>query len=247
MPDTDTQRNWDEREEYIERMLRAVAGMHLVDETAPHTFRANELTRTLSEPGFDLGFQELLDNALGPHSTISHMTNWARDHKYIAPQRSTEGPYQEARNIVGTTTFQHWVKEDPASLSNLSALMKVIQRDRLNWSEWFPADVLFKAPTSKGDVLLVDVGGGLGHDTTGLARRYPDKEVEFVVEDLPSVIAETRNETLDHRIKLVEHDFFKPQPVKGAKIVSLKLSSRRPASNDLVLIVAPVLHAQDHA
>ena len=41
-----------------------------------------------------------------------------------------------------------------------------------------------------------------------------------MVEDLPSVIAETREEKLDPRIELKEHDFFTEQPVEGAKIVS---------------------------
>lgn len=54
----------------------------------------------------------------------------------------------------------------------------------------------------------------------GLAGRYPDRKVRLVVEDLPSVIAETKLEDLDSRIELVEHDFFKAQPIKGAKIVS---------------------------
>ena len=40
-----------------------------------------------------------------------------------------------------------------------------------------------------------------------------------MVEDLPEVIRETRTQTLDPRIELVEHDFFKKQPIQGAKVV----------------------------
>lgn len=209
----------EDRAEYLGRMLRAVAALNLVDETGPDSFRANEITSTLAEEGFDLGFRELYDSAIGPRSTLSAMTDWARDNAYRAPERGTDGPYQRARGIVGTNTFAHWVKDDPESLKNLSALMKIIQRDRLNWSEWFPADALFKGANGGSDrVFLVDVGGGLGHDTSALAKRYPDKKVRFVVEDLPSVIAETKTQKLDPRVELVEHDFFKAQPVQGAQI-----------------------------
>lgn len=208
-----------DREEYIGRMLRAVAALNLVDETGPSKFQANEITSTIAEDGFDMGFRELYDNAIGPRSTLSAMTDWGRDNSYTAPERGTDGPFQRARGIVGTNTFEHWVKDDPASLSNLSALMKIIQRDRLNWSEWFPAETLFDGTEGHDDrIFLVDVGGGWGHDTSALAGRYPDKKVRFVVEDLPSVIAETRGEKLDPRVELVEHDFFTKQPIRNAKI-----------------------------
>ena len=62
----------------------------------------------------------------------------------------------------------------------------------------------------------------------GLCGRYPDKKVKLIVEDLPSVIAETKEEKLDSRIELVEHDFFTTQPIKAAKIVSVH--SLRPYS-----------------
>ncbi|KAK5170952.1 uncharacterized protein LTR77_004096 [Saxophila tyrrhenica] len=208
-----------DREEYVIRMCRAVGGMSLLDEIEPGVYQANELTHTLADPGFDLGIRELFDGALGPHSTLSHMTDWGKEKGWTAPERAANGPYQQARGIVGTNTFRHWVQSEPHQLSRLSALMKVIQRDRLNWSEWFPADALFTEGSESGDVpFIVDVGAGLAHDLMGLASRYPDKKVRFVAEDLPSVIAETREEKLDSRIELVEHDFFQAQPIKGAKI-----------------------------
>jgi hypothetical protein len=249
-PQDDTEDNHAEREEYITRMLRAVCALNLVDEAGPHVFQANDLTRTLAEDGFHLGFKELYDAALGPHSTIAHMNYMGKKSAWKAPVRAPDGPYQAARGIVGQNTFEHWVKDDPTMLSNLSALMKIIQRDRLNWSAWFPADVLFpSSETGKSDeVFMVDVGGGLGHDLMGLASRYPDKKIRLIVEDLPSVIAETREEKLDPRIELVEHDFFTKQPVKGAKIVSdlLQATQFLPVWTDQDTLFV-VFHAQDHA
>ena len=217
----DTEDNNAEREEYITRMLRAVSALNLVDEAGPHMFQANDLTRTLAEEGFHLGLKELYDAALGPDSTIAHMNYMGKKSAWRAPERAPDGPYQAARGIKGEDTFTHWVKNEPHMLSNLSALMKIIQQQRLNWSAWFPSDVLFPSSDSgeSDGVFMVDVGGGLGHDLMGLAGRYPDKKIRLTVEDLPSVIAETREENLDPRIELKEHDFFTAQPVKGAKIV----------------------------
>jgi hypothetical protein len=220
VPDNDSDEVLADREEYVTRMCQAVSGMNLIDEVSSRTYQANAITHAWADPGFDLGVRELFDSALGPHSTLSHMTDWGKEHAWTAPERSANGPYQEARGIVGTTTFTHFVEKEPHMLSRLSALMKVIQRDRLNWSEWFPADVLFPKGSESSDVpFMVDVGGGLGHDLSAMAARYPDKTIRLIVEDLPSVIAETKEEKLDSRIELVEHDFFKPNPVKEAKIV----------------------------
>ena len=250
VPESDTEKNLADREEYVIRMLRAICALNLADEAGPHVYQANELTRTLAEPGFDAGIKELFDTALGPHSTLHHMLYWAKDHAYVAPERSTDGPFQQARGIVGTTTFQHFVKDEPALLSNLSALMKVIQRDRLNWSAWFPADVLFDSSEGgkSDDVFMIDIGGGLGHDLSGLAERYPDKKVRLVVEDLPEVILEAKAESLDPRIELVEHDFFQTQPIKGAKIVSNLFRRTRclRLQTDLAAFLS-VFHAQNHA
>ena len=214
-----------QQEDFIVRNMSAVCALNLVDEIAPSTYLANALTKTLAEPGFDAGFRFLFDTTLGPHSTASHMVTWAKDHSYKAPMSSLDGPYQQARGIAGKTGFEHWVKDEPEHSSNLAALMQRIQQDRLNWSAWFPADVLFgDSESSKHDhdehIFMVDVGGGLGHDLTSFASRYPDKKMHLHLQDLPEVIRETKMQKLDSRIEVSEHDFFQPQPIRGARIVS---------------------------
>lgn len=164
--ESDTEQDVVEREEFMTRMLSAVCALNLADETAPRVYQANELTRTLADPAFEAGFIFLHDTTMGPHSTNYHLLSWAKEHGYKAPTSSTDGPYQQARGIAGTTAFEDWTKRTPQHMSNLSKLMSRLQKDRLNWSEWFPADVLF-GPTgavTESEVFMVDVGGGLGHD-----------------------------------------------------------------------------------
>lgn len=222
---SDTEQDLIEREDFLNRMLRAVCTLHLADESEPSMYMANDLTRTLADPGFEAGFNQVFKNTLGPDSTVSHMLTWAKNNGFKAPLNSTDGPFQQARGIAGTTTFQHWVQNDRATLSDLSAFMKRIQPDRLNWSAWFPAEALFGPPgADKEDgheeIFMVDVGGGLGHDLSGFARMYPDRKLRLVLQDLPEVIEEAKTQDLDSKIELSEHDFFQPQPIKGARVVS---------------------------
>jgi demethylsterigmatocystin 6-O-methyltransferase len=204
-----------EREEYIARMLRSVAALNLADEVAPGVYQGNELKRTLADPGFEAGFVEVYDNTMGPSSTASHMLSWAKDNGYKVPRVSTDGPFQRSRSILGTTTFQHWVKDDLLSLTQLSAFMKRIQPVRLNWIEWFRSEVLFSGEPDSNRIFMVDVGGGMGHDISAFASRYPDRKMCLVLQDLPEVIDEGKTHQLDDRIERSEHDFFKPEPIKG--------------------------------
>jgi hypothetical protein len=213
-----------QREEFVSRILSACAAMRLLDEAAPFVYQTNDMTRTMSESGYEDGWIFMYDNIAGPQSTYSNMLTWVREHGFRAPVDATQGAFQMARGITGTSTFAHWEKKDPASLMQLSTWMKAQQQNRLNWSAWFPAEELFSEKREKGSerVFLIDVGGGLGHDLHAFAQRYKDrKNMKLVLHDLPEVIAEAKGQNLDARISVQEQNFFAPNAVKGANIVSL--------------------------
>ena len=69
---------------------------------------------------------------------------------------------------------------------------------------------------AKSDVLLVDVGGGLGDDLEELRAKCPAlAERRLVLQELPEVVRKVPPEKR-HAFEPMAHDFFKPQPVAGA-------------------------------
>lgn len=84
-------------------------------------------------------------------------------------------------------------------------------RREYHWYDMFPVGLLdLKDPSS---VLLVDVGGGRGHDLQGFQRRYPHLKGRFILQDLSRVI-----NSLDNSLEGIErmaYDFFESQPVQG--------------------------------
>ncbi|KAK1522184.1 O-methyltransferase [Colletotrichum costaricense] len=61
--------------------------------------------------------------------------------------------------------------------------------------------------------LIVDVGGGPGHISMALAKKYP--KLHFEVQDLPETVevgAKSCPEELKGRVTFRPHDFMKPQP-----------------------------------
>ena len=211
-----------ERRDFVVRMLRVVAAIGGVDEHAEFMYSANEVTKAMADPGFAAGFQMIFDNVMGPQSTMSEMVRYHKENGWRAASSATDGPWQRARDRVGRSTFDSWISDDPIQLTRLSSFMQRMQRDRPHWTEWFPEDALFR----KGgiDIVFVDMGGGRGHDLLALAKKYPDKTMSLVLQDLPAVIAggeETRSQSgqaLDKRIEVVKHSFFEPQPVQGANV-----------------------------
>lgn len=65
----------------------------------------------------------------------------------------------------------------------------------------------------ENEVLLVDIGGGAGHDLLGFRARHSELKGRLILEELPYMI----NRVVDKLdgVELVEHDFYTPQPIKG--------------------------------
>ncbi|KAJ5710455.1 O-methyltransferase [Penicillium malachiteum] len=71
------------------------------------------------------------------------------------------------------------------------------------------------SPTEKDAVLLVDVGGGKGHDLILFQTRYGDLPGRQILQDLPSVVEQAGQ--LPEGLEATGHDFFKPNPIQGAR------------------------------
>lgn len=78
---------------------------------------------------------------------------------------------------------------------------------------------------SGDDVLLVDVGGSSGHDLVSFRTGHPNVAGRLVLQDLPEAItaAKASGELEKQGIEAVEHDFFTPEDVRGARVYYLKM------------------------
>lgn len=92
--------------------------------------------------------------------------------------------------------------------------------NRAFWADWFPVRerVLDHPDLCADKPLLIDIGGGRGHDLIAFRQRFPDAPGKLVLEDLPGVIDEVRGAPdLDAAgVETVKYDFFSQvQPVQG--------------------------------
>jgi len=78
---------------------------------------------------------------------------------------------------------------------------------------------------SAEDVLMVDVGGSSGHDLVSFRSNHPDIPGRLILQDLPEAIeaAQVAGELQAKNIEAIEHDFFTPEPITGARVYYLKM------------------------
>lgn len=84
-----------------------------------------------------------------------------------------------------------------------------IQRGE-QWFEFYPVRERLRV-TSPSDILLVDIGGGIGHDIAKFCAAFPDLPGRLVLQDAPAVLQQAE---LPSAIEAIAHDFFKPQPTQ---------------------------------
>jgi hypothetical protein len=108
------------------------------------------------------------------------------------------------------------MKENPEVASQFNNHMTAYHQGRPSWMDtgFYDVESLF-SNIDKDDVLLVDVGGSMGHDLSEFRCKWSGAPGRLVLQDLPEVVAQARTMQLNPSIEVMEHDFFTEQPIKG--------------------------------
>lgn len=115
------------------------------------------------------------------------------------------------------------------------------QRDgRPNWLDFFPFEerIMHDFRHTDDAVLIVDIGGGLGHVIESILDKYPGLKGRCILQDLPDTIKQVQSPRTS--IEPMVHDFFTSQPIKG-DIISVILC----AMAKIVNIGARVYHLRN--
>lgn len=130
---------------------------------------------------------------------------------YKNPGDPKNGPFQHAYHTTGSCW--DWLAQNTDALDRFNTFMEGGRDETAHWAQWFPVQKQLLDGALADRPLLVDVGGGRGHDLVEFKEKFPLGPGRLVLEDLPSVIEDIQH--LDSDIQRVKHDFFQPQPVKG--------------------------------
>lgn len=205
----------DLRESLVRRLLAHCSTYHVYYQASPDHFVHTAASKLLAENDgmrnwFLIGAQETLPGTLKTaDALIKYPNSEEPEHCGWSVQNATDLPIframanmpERAKVVAGAMTWH-------AMLPGYSA-------------QYLAANFPWR---SSGQLLVVDVGGGLGHVSRTLIEYSPT--VQCIVEDLSEVILQAQeglSADLRERINFKVHDFFQEQPVKGADVYLLRL------------------------
>ncbi|KAH8881668.1 S-adenosyl-L-methionine-dependent methyltransferase [Thozetella sp. PMI_491] len=198
----------------LRRMLRYLASIGQIQETGRDAYAANTLTKTLAQPGYAGVVYHFFDN-VGP--ALQVFPNFLAENQYRDIDNAAKTPAQKAFST--DLPMFAWLPTRPERFEPLQKTMAVQPQGQVPWFSVFPFES--QVGTFAGPDVLVDVGGGLGHQCAGLLRGLPELELRgrLVLQDLPQTLKQVP--PLDG-VRITAHDFFQPQPVRGARFYYLR-------------------------
>ncbi|KAI9720080.1 MAG: hypothetical protein M1828_005808 [Chrysothrix sp. TS-e1954] len=195
----------------IARILRHLNAEDVVAEPEPDTFVAH-LTQALTEPRYSQGMVYTYDVA---GLSFRQLPAYLKKTDYEMPTKLEDGPFQFAHN--SKVPFWVWLAENDY-LDAFNAYMAGYRQGKPVWTQdgFYPVTKrLLSNKTSDDEVLLVDVGGGMGHDLAHFKSEFSQAPGRLVLQERPEVVDSLK--TLPGGIEAQKHDFFTEQPVQGAR------------------------------
>ena len=144
--------------------------------------------------------------------SFRNLPHYFRKTGYVNPTKLDDGPFQDAHGTK--VSFFMWLGENPKYLEAFNNYMGGYRKGKASWMDtgFFPVQELGQG-IGPEDVLLVDIGGGLGHDLEELKAKHPELQGRLILQERPEVLQQVGS--ADKPFELMEHDFFTEQPVKG--------------------------------
>jgi demethylsterigmatocystin 6-O-methyltransferase len=140
---------------------------------------------------------------MGP--AFLHMPTHFASTNYAEPTSQETSPYFQLFN----RGFWDRVNASPKLKREFDTYMAAHKKGGSSLVDLLPLSRLVSGYNAAFPVLLVDIGGNVGHQCIELKTRYPDLQGGVVVQDLKCA------EDLGAGVKGMEYDFFTPQPIKG--------------------------------
>ncbi|KAJ5131069.1 O-methyltransferase family 2 [Penicillium bovifimosum] len=197
----------------LARILKHLAAMGVILETGPNEYRRTGISSSLSMKRYNDAYP-CMTNCIT--AGVLALPAQLKKDSYANPSNGKDCAFQRGFNT--DLHFFEFMKANPEIASQFNNHMSAYHQGRPSWMDvgFYNVPSLFPN-VEQNDVLLVDVGGSMGHDLSEFRRKWRDAPGRLVLQDLPEVIAQAKIMQLHWSIEAMEHDFFTEQPIKGAR------------------------------
>jgi len=197
------------------RILRYLSSQRLVTEVDEDTFTANNITHTLSQPGFAAGMRHNFEVHMPCMTKIPH---FLADTKYANPSDAMHSAFQIAHQ-TDLPAFV-WGLSKPKLVEDMIMWMGAVYGDRpTTWLDAYDMSKHCEGSTAE-DVIFVDVAGNVGHQCALLKAKLPELKGRVILEDLPQVVPQAIPVP---GLEAIGLDMWQGQPIKGAKTYYMRM------------------------
>ncbi|KAF5677833.1 hypothetical protein FCIRC_6654 [Fusarium circinatum] len=195
----------------LRRLFRLLAAFYVVEETDVDTFKPTPFS-------YAIGDESTKVRASLEAATYQYISSGQNLPKYLAkigykvPTAAEDNNY--ACSDPDGLNFFGRLQKSPECYEAFTGHMEAWTSWKTPWTKIYdPSKLIEGADLAKP--LVVDVGGNTGIDISHVLKAGLDlPKGALVLQDLPEIIERA---DVDEKITAMVHDFFKPQPIKGAR------------------------------
>ncbi|KAI9369373.1 S-adenosyl-L-methionine-dependent methyltransferase [Aspergillus egyptiacus] len=199
----------------LARLMKHMATMGVIVETGPDEYRRNGFSTSLSAKRYSDAYPCMTGCiTFGLTSLPSHLKRTG----YKNPSDGRNAAFQDGYRT--SSHFFEYLKDHPEHAEQFNNHMTAYHQGRPSWMDvgFYPVESLTAdLNIASDDVLLVDVGGGVGHDLAEFHRKWPQIPGRLILQDLPEVLEQAKTMNPTPAIEKMSHNFFTEQPIKGAR------------------------------
>ncbi len=192
----------------IDRLLRYLAALGVINEVGKDSYAPNKYTFNLAKPEIQAGVKFYFDTC---NPAFQEMPRYLAQTGYKNPTNFTDGIFQRG-NKTDMITFD-FIHGDPSRSAGFNLFMKAQRGSQTKCFGIYPFEEESKGWSAERP-LFVDVGGGSGHQTAAFKERFPNLPGRVILQDLPEPVEDAKA-VVPGDVERMAHDFFKPQPIKG--------------------------------
>jgi len=197
------------------RLLRYTSTVGMTKELPDGKYTSTNISKSLTKPGLKAGIN-FSNDIMTPAAQAFPEVLVETSYKDI--QDPTKTAFQKGLRTPDPAFI--YLQKDLKKLGDFVQWMTAQHEGLPTWLDVYPLlEDSKEFPSEKP--LFVDVGGGIGHQCLALKTKFPqfDQPGRLVLQDL--------GPTIEHSIPMdnvnaMVHDFFTPQPIKGAKFYYMR-------------------------
>ncbi|KAL5347758.1 hypothetical protein ACLOAV_007167 [Pseudogymnoascus australis] len=200
----------------LQRLMRHLVAMYLIT-CHNGAFYATTLSNGLAQENYQQCISFCYDVG---RPSFNGFPEFFKKTEYKSPALGgTDGPFQDAHKTQ--LPFFKWLLATPLHRQNFDSFMSAYRDGKANWYDpgFYPVfeRMITGFDASAGEVLLVDVSGGTGHDVSAFAAQHSPHPGKIVLQDRKPTIASLMASSDEQPFEVQACDYFTPQPIKAAR------------------------------